>query len=91
DEIYDKLVKVRTRIAKKLGYDNFVSLGYNRMRRTEYGPEQAAKFREHVLNYVVPLSLKIKENQKKKISKLLVFFKGTTEYGFEMIRKIPLK
>jgi M3 family oligoendopeptidase len=67
DEIYDKLVKVRTRIAKKLGYDNFVSLGYNRMRRTEYGPEQAAKFRDSVLKYVVPLSLKIKENQKKRL------------------------
>ena len=67
DEIYDKLVKVRHRIAKKLGYENFVQLGYDRMRRTEYGPEQAAQFRQHVLNYIVPLSLKIKEQQKKRL------------------------
>ena len=67
DEIYDKLVKVRDRIAKKLGYKNFIQLGYDRMRRTEYGPEQASKFRDHVLNYIVPLSLKVKEKQKKRL------------------------
>ena len=30
DDIYDQLVKVRTRIAKKLGFKNFVELGYVR-------------------------------------------------------------
>jgi oligoendopeptidase F len=36
DEIYDDLVKVRTKIAKKLGYKNFVELGYITMMRTDY-------------------------------------------------------
>ena len=35
DSVFDELVKVRDRIAKKLGYDNFVELGYIRMKRTE--------------------------------------------------------
>ncbi len=36
DDIYDKLVKNRTEQAKKLGYDNYVELGYNRMQRNAY-------------------------------------------------------
>ena len=34
DEIYDKLVKVRHDMAKKLGFNNFTELGYIRMDRT---------------------------------------------------------
>ena len=33
DKIYDELVKVRTNMAKKLGYDNYVVMGYARMSR----------------------------------------------------------
>lgn len=32
DDIYDSLVKVRTTIAKKLGFNNFIELAYARMR-----------------------------------------------------------
>jgi len=39
DRIYDELVKVRDRIAKKLGYKNFVELGYDRMMRTDYNAD----------------------------------------------------
>lgn len=45
---FDELVEVRNRIAKKLGYDNFVELGYVRMKRTEYGEADVAKFRDEV-------------------------------------------
>jgi oligoendopeptidase F len=42
--IYDQLVKVRTRIAQKLGYKNFVELGYARMFMTRtWWPTTAAK------------------------------------------------
>ncbi|MGH2575845.1 MAG: M3 family oligoendopeptidase, partial [Ignavibacteria bacterium] len=36
DRIFDELVKVRHRMAKKLGYENFVEMGYARMGRTDY-------------------------------------------------------
>ena len=36
DEIYDKLVKVRTRMAKKLGFENYIPMGYLRLGRTDY-------------------------------------------------------
>ena len=48
DEIYDGLVKVRARIAKMLGYANFIELGYARMLRSDYNPAMVANFRQQV-------------------------------------------
>lgn len=67
DEIYDKLVKVRTRIAHKLGYKNFVELAYNRMSRTDYSADMVARFRNSVLQYVVPIANQLRERQQKRI------------------------
>lgn len=61
DELYDKLVKVRTEMGKKLGYDNFSPLGYLQMQRNCYTKEDIAKFRENVLKYLVPLCVKIRK------------------------------
>lgn len=61
DEIYDKLVKVRTAMGKKLGYDNFSPLGYLQMQRNCYTKEDIAKFRANVLKYLVPLAEKIRK------------------------------
>ncbi|WP_141431373.1 M3 family oligoendopeptidase [Bacillus sp. 03113] len=67
DRIYDELVKVRTEIAKKLGYQNFVELAYNRMYRTDYNADMVAKFRDQVKEYIVPIATNLKERQKKRI------------------------
>ncbi len=67
DEIYDKLVKVRTSIAHKLGYKNFVELAYYRMARTDYNDAMVEGFRNNVLKYVVPLAQKLRERQRKRI------------------------
>lgn len=52
---FDELVEVRNRIAKKLGFDNFVELGYIRMKRTEYGEADVSKFRDEVREKWIPL------------------------------------
>lgn len=67
DEIYDKLVKVRTRIAHKLGYKNFVELAYLRMTRTDYNAKMVADFRAEVLKHVTPLAGKLRERQRVRI------------------------
>lgn len=67
DRIFDELVKVRTDIARKLGYANFVALGYHRMERIGYGPKQVSAFRKHVQDYIVPLAAKLREQQGKRI------------------------
>lgn len=64
DEIYDKLVKVRDRIAKKLGFENFIELGYLRMGRTDYNAQDVARYRGFIEKYVVPLSNELREKQR---------------------------
>lgn len=67
DEIYDKLVKIRHKIAVKLGFNNFVELGYLRMSRSEYGAKETAIFRKQVLENIVPLALELRERQAKRL------------------------
>ncbi|RJE86210.1 M3 family oligoendopeptidase [Paenibacillus sp. 1011MAR3C5] len=67
DRIYDELVKTRTKIAHKLGFGNYVELGYARMSRTDYNAEMVARFREQVLEHIVPVASKLKERQQNRI------------------------
>jgi M3 family oligoendopeptidase len=67
DRIFDELVKVRTRIAKKLGYKNFVELAYYRMTRTDYNAEMVKKFREQVREHIVPAATRLRERQRSRI------------------------
>lgn len=67
DRIYGDMVKVRTEIAQKLGYENFVELAYHRMYRTDYNAEMVAAFRNQVKEHIVPLTTKLKERQQQRI------------------------
>jgi len=67
DGLYDELVQLRTGIAKKLGFENYIQLGYYRMQRNCYGTEQVAKFREGVLKHIVPVAKRLKAEQAKRI------------------------
>ena len=67
DRIYDDLVKVRTEIAEKLGFKNFVELAYYRMMRTDYNAEMVANFRNQVKDFIVPIATKLKERQQERI------------------------
>lgn len=83
DEIYDKLVKVRTRMAKKLGMESFSELGYLRMTRNCYNSNDIAIFRENIKKYVVPVCCQIKEKIRKDcgLDKIMVYDDGV--YGIE--------
>lgn len=67
DGIFDKLVKNRTEQAKKLGFKNFLELGYLRRQRNCYGPQEVANFRRQVVEDLVPIVSKIKAQQAKRI------------------------
>ncbi len=61
DEIFDELVRVRTQIARKLGYENFVELGYYRMDRVDYTKEML-QISDRVLKSILFLLLKSLRN-----------------------------
>ncbi|MEA4902777.1 M3 family oligoendopeptidase [Desulfitobacterium sp.] len=67
DAIFNQLVNVRTEIAKKLGYDNYVELGYARMLRSDYTPEMVAQFRKQVEMEIVPVATKLRERQRRRL------------------------
>ena len=79
DGIYDKMVKVRDRMAKKLGYENYVALGYNLMQRTAYDKEAVSVFRKNVLSDLVPVisELKFKIAAKLGIEEMKLYDDGT--------------
>ena len=101
-EIYDKLVKLRNTMAKKLGYDNFVELGYKLLARTDYNSENVANYRKQIYEDLVPLTNKLFKEQAKRIGEknpqfydYNIMFKsgnpkpiGDTKYKLEMAQKM---
>lgn len=67
DRIFDDMVRVRHSMGRKMGFDNFVRLGYLNMCRNCYTAEDVAKFREAVIKYIVPLADKLYKEQAERI------------------------
>ena len=74
DSIYDRLVKLRHRMAQKLGYDNYIGLGYQRMQRIDYTEADVANYRNEVVAKVVPLAQKIIDRKRQKLNLDRVYF-----------------
>ena len=67
DSIYDRMVHVRDRMAKKMGYRNFIELGYHRMGRLCYDEEKVRVFRENILRDVVPVVARLRTENAKRL------------------------
>lgn len=63
DRIFDELVKNRTAQARMLGHENYIQLGYDRLSRNCYGPEQVEKFRGQIASDIVPIVARVKRRQ----------------------------
>ena len=68
DNIYDQLVKLRHTMAQKLGYDNYIGMGYKRMQRIDYTEADVAGYRDEVVAKVVPLAQKIIDRKAEKLN-----------------------
>ena len=69
DEIYDKLVHLRDRMGKALGYEGYTTLGYYRMGRNCYTKEDVERFRAAVVKYLVPVADSIYRAQAARLGK----------------------
>lgn len=67
DDIFDRMVKVRTRMAKKMGFDNFVEMGDLRIGHIGYGRKEIEAFRSSVLGDAVPLLTELKSRLAKRL------------------------
>lgn len=68
DRIFDELVTLRTKIARDLGHEDFVTLGYHRMRRVDYDRSDVENFRAQVRTELVPLCREIAAEQARELS-----------------------
>ena len=67
NKLYDQLVKTRDTMAKKLGYKNYIELGYKRMYRYDYNQEDVAGYRKQILDVVVPIAQQLYKRQAKRL------------------------
>lgn len=67
DEIYEEMVQTRHKIAKTLGYDNFIQLGYDRLGRTDYNAKDVKNYRDQIFEEVVPLVKQLVKRKAKRI------------------------
>lgn len=63
DNLYDQLVKVRHQIAQKLGFENYIPVGYAKMQRSDYDHHMVANYRSQVLEHLVPVSQDLRKRQ----------------------------
>ena len=67
DNIYDSLVKVRTKMAQKMGYKNYVEFRYKQLSRLEYDAKMVEGYRKQVLENIVPLHTELRKRQEKRL------------------------
>jgi len=65
DEIYSELVNLRHTMAQKLGYENYIELGYINMHRNSYDAVTVKRFRDQVKKVLVPFLRDMHEQRRK--------------------------
>ena len=66
-DIYGKLVLLRDKAAKKLGFEDFTELGYLSLGRVDYNAKMVAGYRKQIADEVVPVCQKLYKEQAKRI------------------------
>ena len=67
EDLYDKLIDLRTRIAKNAGFDNYRDYAFKRRRRFDYTPQDCFQFHEGVERAMLPLVKRVYEDRRSKL------------------------
>ncbi len=67
DDIFDRMVHTRHRIAQHLGAENFIPVAYARLRRSDYTPDMVAIFRQQIRDQIVPIASELYERQRRRL------------------------
>lgn len=80
DEIYHNLVTTRHQIASKLGYENFIQLGYDRLKRVDYNADDVAGYRKQIIDKIVPYvqKLMLRRQNRLGLDKMMSYDLGLT-------------
>ncbi|MDR1598636.1 MAG: M3 family oligoendopeptidase [Oscillospiraceae bacterium] len=67
DDVYDKLIAIRRRMAQKLGFNSYIELAYASKGRVDYSAKDVESFREQVREVIVPAVWEYKKKQAKRV------------------------
>lgn len=67
NEIYDKLIKLRTEAAKNAGFKNYSEFQHMNYNRFDYTPQDCLAFDEAIAREVVPLVAKLRRERREKM------------------------
>ncbi|MBR5426921.1 MAG: M3 family oligoendopeptidase [Clostridia bacterium] len=67
DAQYEKLVRIRRTIAKRLGFSSYIDYVYLNRGRYDYDAARVAEFREAVLKYITPLCARLYREQEDRL------------------------
>ncbi len=65
EEIFDKMLELRSQVAKNAGFDDFRAYQFRRYERFDYTPQDCEKFHQAVEAFVVPVNRTSLEERKK--------------------------
>ncbi len=68
DEILDKLVGLRQKIAKNAGFDNYRDYAFRKLGRFDYGPAECFRFHEAIESDVIPLVRRLQLDRRKHLA-----------------------
>lgn len=80
-DIYGKLVLLRDKAAKKLGFEDFTELGYLSLGRVDYDAKMVAGYRKQIADEVVPIAQKLYKQQAERIG---IPFKDMKTYDYNL-------
>ena len=67
DSVLFELVNIRNKIARKLGFNNYVEYSLYKLKRFGYDYKDIAKFRSNIVKYIVPLCNLVDEWKKEEL------------------------
>lgn len=62
-----ELINIRNKIAKNLGFNNYAQYSLYKLKRFDYDYSDISKFRNNIIEFIVPLCMKISEWQKEEL------------------------
>ena len=67
DNILFELINIRNKIAKKLGFNNYVEYSLFKLKRFDYNYDDISCFRNNIIKYIIPIYKLMSEWQKKEL------------------------
>jgi oligoendopeptidase F len=67
EDIFDKMLKLRTQIAKNAGFENYRDYTFRRFGRFDYTPDDCARFHDAVEKHVMPVARELQAERRRQL------------------------